>query len=256
MTNNITKFLRYNLFLIAVTSVALISFSATADAALSTIYRSLTSEPDLLPNLPIGNDGSGAKSNPSFSTPIINNLQSTLGFTSFTRIDDAADQLWSPVGNSQTATLLGKFAGDTESFGIVNGNSGGTYSQVTAALGSTGSYISGVPVSFTAAQVFRLALSNTTTGSLLTSVNSQNSDGQDHFATFLINDGAFAGDYIVAIEDLLQGQQSWDFDFNDNIILLSGVTVSVPEPATYLILGGTLLAATILLRRREREVIA
>jgi hypothetical protein len=248
------KLSHFNRFLIAPLFIAgFILISNPAYSSLTVIYQSSVNEPDLLSGLPVGPDGNGSpKNNPAFSTPIITTLQSSLGFTSYSRVDDAADQLWSPTGNTVSVSLLGQFAGDTEGFGFFNGTTGMTFNQVLTAMGGATQYFTGITATFTPASVFRMGLDNVSTNTLLSSQTSDNADGQDHMVTFLITSGSLAGDYIIAFEDELVSQNG-DFDYNDNILLISGATIlQAPEPATYATLGGTLLLGTLLLRRKER----
>ena len=212
-----------------------------------------TDEPNLLTN-------TTGKTPATYDTSVINQLgsSSNLNFNSVTRISDGAgvnDQLWTPIGG-ETAQIQAVFAGDKDNFGYINGTGAGSFNQVIAGTGVSGYSLNpATPASLITGSVFQFALQNTVTSSTLSSENAQNGDLMDHMVTFLITDPSspYFGDYILAFEDLLQGQTSADFDYNDTVVLVSGVApLGLPEPSTYAILGSGLALALLLQRRRVR----
>ena len=196
------------------------------------------------------------------NNPAINNTSvldflggvGVLNYSQLTRISDSNDQLWTTTNG--TAQIQGQFTADADNFGVVNGTAVPTSLSFANLINGTGlPYNQSATVSIPASSQFQFALDNASTGTILSSANANNGDLMDHMVTFEITDASspFYGDYILAFEDLLQGQAGADFDYNDTIVLVSGVTpIAVPEPATYAILGSGLALALLLQRRRAR----
>jgi hypothetical protein len=71
----------------------------------------------------------------------------------------------------------------------------------------------------------------------------------DHMVSWLVTDGQYAGDYVLAWEDLkLLG----DRDYNDLVVRVSGVSnmPAVPVPAAAWLFVSGLLALVSVSRRR------
>lgn len=74
---------------------------------------------------------------------------------------------------------------------------------------------------------------------------SRNADGADHMVAY-----ERGGQYIFGWEDL--SSSGWDQDYNDFVVLVSGVQgVSVPEPATLGLLGLGMLGMGVFRRRKQ-----
>lgn len=71
-----------------------------------------------------------------------------------------------------------------------------------------------------------------------------NPDGLQHALAFLHSSGQFL---LYAWSDLPDGG---DMDFNDLFYLVGARSIEIPEPSTYLLLGGFLLAVMMLKRKR------
>ena len=160
-----------------------------------------------------------------------------------------------------TGTFIGSSAGDTDyiaMFGFVGGSwvdltgcpqgasivfSGNCYvfGNQTTAQGTTANL-----GAVTAGQLLKFVGYDSGSGTLFSSIASENADSDNHFySTSLIAGQAYAGSpagTFMGLEDLLAAQGS-DFDYNDDQYIFSNLvaTVPVPEPGT-LVLTGTALA--------------
>lgn len=77
------------------------------------------------------------------------------------------------------------------------------------------------------------------------SESAKNSDGADHMVAFELN-----GQYLFGWEDL--ASSAWDQDYNDFVVLVSGVKgVNVPEPATLGLFGLGLVGLSMVRRRKQ-----
>jgi hypothetical protein len=187
--------------------------------------------------------------------------------TSFARWDDAADKVWVATAGSVGVTFLG--AGYTNGFGVVDGASGGTYSQLFVAPSGFSTVsppspsadfdLNGVgdPSQFE----FRFAINTNNRypglpGALYTSLNSDNIDGQDKMVTWKITGGALKGSYIIGFEDLSLPIDGWnDKDYEDMILFVSGAAPkAVPEPGTMALLGTGVLGLVAWNRRRKASL--
>lgn len=224
---------------VAVSVASLMMFTVPVNSTLTPVNDSNTSEANLI-------DNATNKNPSSLNTSIMNTL---FGAGNYIRVDDSIDQLWSSQGG--TATIIAKFAGNTETIGTFNGASGplnaSTFNPLFTVTGSEYA-VSGtatIPVS----SLFRFGLETSPEqGTVyLSSQNLDNADQMDHMVTFYIPS---TGDYVLAFEDLLAPQS--DEDFNDAVFEVSSVTpgVGVPEPTLYLMLGSS-LAGISLLKRKE-----
>jgi hypothetical protein len=68
----------------------------------------------------------------------------------------------------------------------------------------------------------------------------------DHMVSWLITDGQYAGDYVLAWEDM---KFLGDRDYNDLVVRVSGVAV-VPVPAAVFLFGSGLIGLAAIARRR------
>jgi hypothetical protein len=156
-------------------------------------------------------------------------LDNVFGLENLLRIDDSLDQIWYPVGETVTVKDVAKWAGYGHDKGWLSGTSGFTFDDLySIGKGVKETYdppsekYSGV---FEPGGAFRFALS-TTAGGLWSSLESDNVDKLDHMVTWKIIDGTYSGNYVVAFEDMRLNTS--DYDYNDNVMMVSGAGV-VPE---------------------------
>lgn len=177
-------------------------------------------------------------------------LDSEFGLDNLLRIDDDLDQYWTVTGSEVTVTAVAKYAGFRQDFGFINASNDFTsllYVPYMDAQSNTFTAIdSGSP--------FRFGL-DPSGSPLLSSDPLDNvycgwflcSQPYDHMVSWLITGGEYAGDYVVAWEDL---KKLGDRDYNDLVIRVSGAS-PVPAPAALWLFGvGLLSLARVAGRRR------
>ena len=215
--------------------IALISYfpvsalAVTATGNLTSIYPS-PHEPDLT--------GSGGI------------LDITYGLGNLQRIDDDLDQYWNVSANEVTVTAVAKYAGFSQDFGFIDNDDNFTSLLLVPYMNSQSNTFtiidSGSP--------FRFGLDPS--GSPLFSSDPLDnvicgryhcSTPKDHMVSWLITDGDYAGDYVIAWEDL---KKLGDRDYNDLVVRVSGASV-VPVPAAVWLFGSGLLGLIGVARRRK-----
>jgi len=176
-------------------------------------------------------------------------LDSEFGLGNLLRIDDEHDQFWTVTGSEVSVTVVAKYAGFSQDFGFIN-----TSNNFTSLL-----YVphmeaqSNTFTAFDSGSPFRFGL-DPSGSPLLSSAAADNDycDGfhclnhYDHMVSWLITDGHFAGDYIIAWEDL---EKLGDRDYNDLVIRISGAS-PVPVPAALWLFGAGLLGLAAVAGRR------
>ena len=178
-------------------------------------------------------------------------LGSEFGSGNLQRIDDDMDQYWTGAGEI-TVTAVAKYAGYSQHFGFINESDDFTsllyVPHMDAQSNSFNVAVSGSP--------FRFGL-DPSGSPLFSSVASENAlcvgffcaPGLDHMVSWLITDGEYVGDYVLAWEDLvLLG----DRDYNDLVVRVSGVSTQVvPVPAAVWLFGSGLIGLAAFARRRN-----
>ena len=212
--------------LTAITGLTALFFSQLAMS--NTLVLSSPNEPDLL--------GTGG---------ILDNI---FGLTNLQRIDDDFDQYWNVSADEVTVTAVAKYAGYQQDFGFIDADDNFTSLLYVP-------YMDGQTNSFTVSQSgspFRFGLD--ASGSPLFSSDPLDnaycfcSNPDDHMVSWLITDGQYAGDYVIAWEDL---KGLGDRDYNDLVVRVSGVT-AVPLPAAVWLFGSGLLTLVAATRRRRQ----
>ena len=179
-------------------------------------------------------------------------LDNVYGLGNLQRIDDDLDQYWNLSGNEVTVTAVAKHAGFSQDFGFIDNNDNFTSLLYVPYMNSQSNTFtitdSGSP--------FRFGLDPS--GSPLFSSDPLDnvicgwahcSNPEDHMVSWLITDGLYAGDYVVAWEDL---KKLGDRDYNDLVVQVSGASV-VPVPgAVWLFISGfgALLGSSRIVRRK------
>lgn len=229
----------FNYVFITIFSFTMILFAIPGNSVLTPINDSNASEANLVNTVISG------KTNPTFNTSIMDHLY---GAGNYLRINDSFDQLWS--SSSGTANVVAKFAGNSEIIGYyanaIGPTNAGTFIPLFTVSGSDYSVSGNAIIPALALFRFGLQTSPAEGTQFLSSLDINNPDLLDHMVTFFIPS---TGHYVLAFEDLLIGAS--DRDFNDAVFEISGVSVHVPEPTTYLLMGSFLAIAALLKRRFE-----
>lgn len=177
-------------------------------------------------------------------------LDSAFGMANLQRIDDDMDRYWNVSAPEVEVTAVAKYAGFKQSFGFIDAND--DYTELLYVP-----YMNAQSNSFTIADSgspFRFGLDPS--GSPLFSSDPNDNiycgwfrctEARDHMVSWLITDGQFAGDYVVAWEDL---KSLGDRDYNDLVVRVSGVSL-VPVPAAVWLFVSGLLGLVTVARRRN-----
>jgi len=180
-------------------------------------------------------------------------LDDVFGLDNLQRIDDEQDQYWTVTGEL-SATAVAKHAGFSQNFGFIDSNNNFDSllyvpymnAQTGSAQVDVGSQIKfgltrGAMPLFGHKPIFSSApLDNVICRWVFCSPE------LDHMVSWLITDGEYAGDYILAWEDL---KFLGDRDYNDLVVRVSGVVV-VPVPAAVWLFISGLLSLLVVSRRR------
>jgi len=176
-------------------------------------------------------------------------LDNEFGLINLQRIDDGLDQYWNVVADEVSVTAVAKHAGFSQNFGFIDSDDDFTsllyVPYMDGQINTFSMSDSGSP--------FRFGL-DPSGSPLLSSDPLDNvfcgwhgcSDPQDHMVSWLITGGEYAGDYVVAWEDL---KNLGDRDYNDLVVRVSGAAV-VPVPAALILFGSGLLGLVAIARRR------
>jgi len=175
-------------------------------------------------------------------------LDNEFGLDSLQRIDDELDQYWTILADEVTVSVVAKYAGFSQNFGFIDGDDDFTsLLYVNHAMGQENTFSisdSGSP--------FRFGL-DPSGSPLFSSAVEDNvfcgwyhcSNTYDHMVSWLITEGEFTGDYVIAWEDL---KHLGDRDYNDLVIRVSGVS-AVPVPSALWLFGSGLLGLVAVVRR-------
>jgi len=175
-------------------------------------------------------------------------LDGEFGLDNLQRIDDELDKYWAVVADGVSVTAVAKYAGFKQNFGFIDGENNFTsLLYVPYANGQTNTFSvseSGSP--------FRFGL-DPSGSPLFSSASEDNvfcgwwhcSGPYDHMVSWLITDGEFAGDYVLAWEDL---KKLGDHDYNDLVVRVSGVS-PVPVPGALWLFGSGILGLVVVARR-------
>ncbi|MDT8283582.1 MAG: hypothetical protein RQ982_12350 [Gammaproteobacteria bacterium] len=177
-------------------------------------------------------------------------LDSEFGSENLQRINDDLDQYWNVTTDQVTVTAVAKYAGFSQNFGFIDSSDNFTSLLHVPYMGAqTGTFSLADP-----ALPFRFGL-DPDGSPLFSSDPADNiscgwffcSSHEDHMVSWLITDGLYAGDYILAWEDL---KFLGDRDYNDLVLRVSGVSI-VPVPtAAWLFISGLFALITVSRRRR------
>lgn len=181
-------------------------------------------------------------------------LDDVFGLGNLQRIDDELDQYWIVTGEL-SATAVAKHAGYSQNFGFID--SADNFSSLlyvpymNAQSGSSTVPDIGDEIRF---GLTRGAMPMHGNKPIFSSAPLDNIichgpsclPPLDHMVSWLITDGMYAGDYVLAWEDL---KFLGDRDYNDLVVRVSGVAV-IPVPAAIWLFGSGLFGLAAAARRR------
>jgi hypothetical protein len=176
-------------------------------------------------------------------------LDSEFGLGNLQRIDDDLDQFWTVTGSEVSVTAVAKYASFRQDFGFINASNDFTSLLYVPYMNAQSNTFTAIdPVS-----PFRFGL-DPSGSPLFSSAPIDNvycgwyfcSGPYDHMVSWLITGGDYAGDYIVAWEDL---KKLGDRDYNDLVIRVSGAS-PVPVPAALWLFGAGLMGLATVAGRR------
>jgi len=180
-------------------------------------------------------------------------LDNEFGLGNLQRIDDDMDRYWTVTGEL-SATAVAKHAGFSQNFGFIDSENNFSsllyVPYMNAQSGSSTAPFVGDEIRF---GLTRGVMPSNAKKPLFSSDPLDNvfcgrffcSHEKDHMVSWLITDGQYAGDYVVAWEDL---KKLGDRDYNDLVVRVSGAAV-VPVPAALWLFGSGLLGLVTLVRR-------
>ena len=181
-------------------------------------------------------------------------LDTKFGLGNLQRIDDNLDQNWYVTANQVSVTAVAKYAGYSQNFGFIDAsNNFNSLLYVPYMNNQSNTFnvgASGTP--------FRFGL-DPSGSPLFSSDPSENvaciwflcTPAMDHMVSWLVTgDGQYAGDYVLAWEDL---KFLGDRDYNDLVVRVSGVSnmPAVPVPAAAWLFASGLMALLTVSRRRR-----
>lgn len=178
-------------------------------------------------------------------------LDIEFGLINLQRLDDGLDQYWNVVADEVSVTAVAKYAGYSQKFGFIDSDNDFTSLLYVPYMDGQSDTFS----MFESGSPFRFGL-DPSGSPLLSSDPLDNvfcgwhgcSDPQDHMVSWLITGGEYAGDYVVAWEDL---KFLGDRDYNDLVVRVSGVSTHVvPVPAAAWLFGSGLIGLATFARRR------
>ena len=181
-------------------------------------------------------------------------LDNEFGLNYLQRIDDDMDQYWTVTGELN-ATAVAKHAGYSQNFGFIDSDDNFTsllyVPYMDAQSGSSTVPGIGDEIRF---GLTRGAMPSHGNKPIFSSDPFENvicgghscSEPEDHMVSWLITGGQYAGDYILAWEDLVH---LGDRDYNDLVVRVSGVS-AVPVPAAIWLFGSGLFGLAMAARRR------
>ena len=174
-------------------------------------------------------------------------LDTEFGLANLMRIDDDFDQYWAMQSDEASVFAVAKYAGYTQNFGLLDSDntfSSLLYAPYMDAQSSTFSAASSAPFRFALHPGSALLFSSDPQDNVSCGLNV--CDFDDHMVSWLITDGQYAGDYVIAWEDL---KHLGDRDYNDLVVRVSGVS-PVPVPAAVWLFASGIFGLLIIARRR------
>ena len=180
-------------------------------------------------------------------------LDNVFGLDNLLRIDDDMDQYWTVTGEIN-ATAIAKHAGYSQNFGFIDSDDNFS-SLLYVPYRNAQSGFSTIPETGDEIRfgLTRGAMPMFGNKPIFSSDPSENitcrrhsCSENDHMVSWLITGGDYAGDYVLAWEDL---KYLGDRDYNDLVVRVSGVAV-VPVPAAVWLFASGLFGLAAVARRR------
>lgn len=173
--------------------------------------------------------------------------------------NNTLDQTWTDGLSSFQFHV--KHAGNNNVFGWNDGTNFHEVVRVTGAAPGTANPSATGTVTFTSPFTWQLNSYNTTiptSGPIgptplntWSSVQGNNTGGNDHFVAFFIERTGYDPVWLIAAEDLTTGQSGADWDYNDMVIEFSMSIIPLPNAATASLAGLLALGGVRVVRRRR-----
>jgi hypothetical protein len=211
-----------------------LAFGSLTVLSIAILVLAMSPAPAMADNIPYGTGGSGPVGTIAPTAVFTATASGTVGyFYGFSAADTDKIAACDVTTDPTCTGLVYKFVNQTST------------------IGTSATLLSGV----TAGNTIAFFIDNTTTGSIFSSDPALSSDRTNHvYATPYSDTGSetalgIPAGLFLGFEDLDRAQSS-DWDYNDDEIVVTGVSIATPEPGSLVMLGSGLIGLVGLRRRK------